>query len=135
MIHELKIEPRYLERIKRGEKTAELRINDRDYQVGDTLHLYAFTNQGYYLLADNTASRYRPPEPQFICEITHVLQGVPGLKKGNVILSFKQITEPLNRDEIARVIDGAMQFGWINGQPNPYVLADTVIAHLLGGEQ
>jgi len=36
-IHHLKIEEKYLNAIKDGSKTFEIRFNDRDYQVGDIL--------------------------------------------------------------------------------------------------
>lgn len=39
MIHALKIWPQYFERIYQGEKKFEVRVNDRDYQVGDILDL------------------------------------------------------------------------------------------------
>lgn len=39
MIHELKIEPKYYEAIRTGEKTFEVRENDRDYRAGDYLAL------------------------------------------------------------------------------------------------
>jgi len=37
--HSLKILPQFLARILSGQKTFEIRKNDRDYQVGDTLFL------------------------------------------------------------------------------------------------
>ena len=37
--HELKIFPEFFSAVCTGVKRAELRINDRDYRVGDTLHL------------------------------------------------------------------------------------------------
>ena len=37
--HVLKIHPQFLPRIFNGQKTFEIRKNDRDYQVGDTLLL------------------------------------------------------------------------------------------------
>lgn len=37
--HDLKIDKRYFDAIKSGEKTFELRFNDRNYQAGDVLHL------------------------------------------------------------------------------------------------
>lgn len=37
--HELKIHPMYFNRVAEGVKTFEIRKNDRDYQVGDTLLL------------------------------------------------------------------------------------------------
>lgn len=38
-IHYLKINTKYLDRIISGQKTFEIRKNDRDYQVGDQLFL------------------------------------------------------------------------------------------------
>ena len=37
--HELKCEEPHFSNVVSGKKTAELRLNDRDYQVGDTLVL------------------------------------------------------------------------------------------------
>lgn len=42
---ELKTWPEYWDAIYRGEKTFELRFNDRDYQVGDILHLRRWDNE------------------------------------------------------------------------------------------
>lgn len=39
MVHELKILPEYFEKVVNGEKTFEIRKNDRNYKVGDTLVL------------------------------------------------------------------------------------------------
>lgn len=35
--HSLKIKPKYLDDLMSGKKTFEVRLNDRDYQVGDRL--------------------------------------------------------------------------------------------------
>jgi len=39
MIHELKTWPEYYHEVEKGNKTFEIRMNDRNYQVGDTLIL------------------------------------------------------------------------------------------------
>lgn len=39
MIHELKIEKQYYERVEDGTKTFEIRLNDRGYQKGDIVKL------------------------------------------------------------------------------------------------
>jgi hypothetical protein len=42
MIHHLKCQKQFLQRISIGQKSFEIRKNDRDYQVGDELHLYQY---------------------------------------------------------------------------------------------
>ena len=44
--HELKCWPRYFEPLIQGKKTAEIRKNDRDFKVGDVLHLREWDPQG-----------------------------------------------------------------------------------------
>lgn len=45
--HELKILPKYLNDIWSGEKTFELRKNDREFNIGDSLILRAFEEGEY----------------------------------------------------------------------------------------
>lgn len=42
MIHELKIWPQYYARVADGSKTFEVRDNDRDFQLGDTVILHEY---------------------------------------------------------------------------------------------
>lgn len=65
--HYLKIEKKYLERILSGEKTVEIRFNDRDYQRGDLLVL----------------------EDKHTFAITHVHSGL-GMAENYVALSIKK---------------------------------------------
>ncbi len=39
MLHTLKILPEYFAAVKNGSKTAEFRIDDRDFRIGDVLEL------------------------------------------------------------------------------------------------
>ena len=41
-VHKLKLFPEYFDAVVNGIKTFEIRKNDRDYKVGDTLRLYEF---------------------------------------------------------------------------------------------
>ena len=78
MRHELKILPQYYDDCVDGIKTFELRKDDRNYQVDDTLVLKEwngkeFTGRSYPFL------------------ITYVLRDVPqyGLQKGFVIIGIR----------------------------------------------
>lgn len=47
MIHELKTLPEYFEAVRKGDKTFELRKNDRDFKVGDHLALNEWDGEKY----------------------------------------------------------------------------------------
>ena len=77
MLHELKILPEYYEEVKAGNKTFEVRKNDRDYMKNDTLHLKAWDGEKYL---------NRPPLER---RITYILDNFPeALKEGYVILGL-----------------------------------------------
>ena len=77
-IHELKITPKYFEKVLSKEKTFEFRYNDRNYQVGDILNLKEYENGTYTGRETNV-------------EITYILQDFEGLQPNYVILSIKHI--------------------------------------------
>lgn len=78
MTHELKILPEYYEEVKAGNKNFELRKNDRDYKVHDTLRLRAWKD-GQYL-----------DKPSLDRVINYMLMDCKeyGLMDGYVILGF-----------------------------------------------
>lgn len=47
MIHDLKILPEHFWPVVEGIKKAEVRINDRGFEVGDKLHLREFCDEKY----------------------------------------------------------------------------------------
>lgn len=67
MVHDLKIENKYLGELISGKKKAEIRLNDRNYQVGDIL-------------------LFRKPNKVFQFEITHIHEGL-GMIDKYVVLS------------------------------------------------
>ena len=77
-IHELKITPKYFEKVLSKEKTFEFRYNDRNYQVGDILNLKEYDNGTYTGRETNV-------------EITYILQEFEGLQPDYAILSIKHI--------------------------------------------
>lgn len=76
MIHELKILPEYFEDILSGEKTFEIRKNDRTYNKGDMLALNEYTQDGY-------TGRYA------MVEITYILSNTTFLPEGFCCMSFR----------------------------------------------
>ena len=75
--HELKILPKYYTEVVIGNKTYELRKDDRDYKVNDLIVLKEYSNGSY------TGN-------EFNVTIKHILRNCPdyGLKDGYVIISL-----------------------------------------------
>lgn len=77
MTHDLNIRPEYLEAVKSGKKKFEIRRNDRNYGVGDTLILREWDGENY------TGSGT-------VVKVTYVLGDyAPGLKPGYCILGIE----------------------------------------------
>lgn len=76
MKHNLKIKSEYFVSIINGNKTAEIRYNDHNYQVGDILVLNEIDEEG------NLTGNY--------CEVgvTNILDNAEYLQDGYVMLSF-----------------------------------------------
>lgn len=84
MEHKLKIKPDYLRNIKDKKKTCEIRLNDRDYQVGDTVCLYDYMKLGV------TKNILSYDKPCAIYKISHIHSGL-GMQDNYVVLSFKKV--------------------------------------------
>ena len=85
-LHELKIKEDYFNAILRGEKTFELRKNDRDYQVGDLIHFVDIDGNNHII--GNPAYNKK-----LVFQITYILQNVQeyGLDKDYCILAIKKL--------------------------------------------
>jgi len=61
-VHDLKIQSQYFDRIASGAKKAEMRKNDRDFQLGDLLRLreYAHDYTGREIIVRVTDTLYGP---------------------------------------------------------------------------
>lgn len=86
-LHELKTNPDVFNAVKTGQKTFEIRLDDRGYEVGDQLLLKQTLHTGEQMKAgmplEYTGST-------FGARITHILRGpIYGLQAGWVILSFR----------------------------------------------
>lgn len=79
MTHKLKISPKYFYDVCYSSKRFELRKDDRDYKVGDTLLLEEYDNGKY------TGRCFSPDKP-----IQYILRDCEeyGLKKGYCVLGW-----------------------------------------------
>jgi hypothetical protein len=96
-IHQLKIREPWFERVAAGQKRAEVRKHDRDFQVGDTLHLIEVSDYGnpnqHYVERDargRFVNDWRENDPVF-ATITHVLPAAQadGIEAGYCVLSIE----------------------------------------------
>lgn len=74
--HYLKILPEYFTAVDEGIKTFEIRFNDRNYQVGDILHLNEFCD-GEYTGRETTR------------EVCYIIDNPEYCKEGFVVLGIK----------------------------------------------
>lgn len=78
--HELKILPGYLDDILCNRKTFEIRKNDRDFQVGDLLHLREYCNGRY---GDRSKT----------VKVTYILSDFDGLAHGYVAMAIEEVED------------------------------------------
>jgi ASC-1-like (ASCH) protein len=76
--HYIKIRPEYYRAIERGEKTFEVRYNDRNYKKYDVLHLQEWLN-GDYTGREITA------------DVTYILNNPDYCKEGYVVMAIKVV--------------------------------------------
>ena len=78
MLHDLKTLPKYFEAVKDGDKTFEVRKDDRDFQVGDYVNLRewngeytgnSFVRQITYILGRNEDEKIYVPKDYVILGI------------------------------------------------------------------
>lgn len=85
MTHELKVQPPYFDALLSGDKTFELRRNDRGFQRGDRLRLLEWDpNFGF-----SDAGRYTGR--RLLVEVTYVLSG-PWLQPDHVAMAIRRVT-------------------------------------------
>ena len=87
MEHELKTWPEYFQAIARGEKPFEIRKNDRNFKVRDTLSLLEYDPENRVYTGDIIKAK-----------ITYILEGGQfGIEKGYVVLGIR-ITARIGTD-------------------------------------
>lgn len=89
--HELKTDSHVFGAVARGDKTFEIRLNDRDYEVGDVLILKE-TEHGGNQMKQGAPLIYTGSEHE--CVVTYILAGpIYGLAEGWVIMSIGTIID------------------------------------------
>lgn len=78
--HILKCWPEYFQAISTGSKSFELRKNDRDFKVGDTLILVEFDPKTQKFTGFKTKA-----------EVDFLLKDFPGLEPGYVVMSLASV--------------------------------------------
>lgn len=78
--HDVKCWPEYYEPLERGDKTLELRLNDRNYRVGDVLHQREW---------EPLEHRYTGRSSRYL--VTHIIRGGEWLVPGYVAMSIRRL--------------------------------------------
>lgn len=88
MMHEVKIYKSYADAVLSGDKTFEVRLNDRGYQKGDILKFIVKEDNSMYEIMSHDLY-----EKEY--EIMYVHSGL-GLKENYVVMSIKPVEEGVN---------------------------------------
>lgn len=102
-VHELKTWPEYLDALIDGSKTFEVRKNDRDYRVGDRLHLLGWnpSAKAYNGREHTLDVTYVMQGPAFGVAADHVVMGVKPFKNGaNVMNAVLRLLADVRRETI-----------------------------------
>lgn len=75
-VHKLKSLPKYFEAVKDGRKQFEIRKNDRDFKVNDSLLLKEWTPKKGYT------------GRELLCDVVYILDEQPYVPKGYVCMSI-----------------------------------------------
>ena len=80
MLHELKVLPPFMEGIITLQKRFEVRLNDRNYKVGDWLYLREWDGKKYTGV-------------ECVCKVLYILEGGQfGIQEGYVVMSISEPT-------------------------------------------
>ncbi len=83
MLHELRLDEKYCDDVYYGNKTFEIRLNDRNFKFGDFIHFSPINSDGLLL--------YHPLS-NFYYVITYVLSDFCGLAEKYVALGISKVS-------------------------------------------
>lgn len=106
--HELKCWPVFFQAIKRGDKTYEIRKNDRNFHVGDELYLREWDPQTQEYSGDALS-----------CSVTYLTKGPEwGIPSGICILGLHRSASLTEQDGV-RLLLHARDFCWLQFADTP----------------
>lgn len=85
-IHNLKCWPEYFEAVWFERKTFEIRINDRDFKVGDMLKLEEYNREGGFCTGNCVYA-----------EVVYLLESAPGLQSEYVLIGIRLVCKRFKR--------------------------------------
>ncbi len=88
MTHELKIRPEYFKAVVCGDKTFEIRKNDRNFKVGDIIVLNEWNERSGYT------------GKHTLVNITYVMTDTEFVKEGFAVLGIKLCSVKQNRNRL-----------------------------------
>ena len=123
-VHHIKLGASFFGEVERGERTFELRKNDRDYKKGDILEMMEFKD------GKNTGRTVR-------VLVTYILTEFAGLEEGYCIMAtclLNENGEPLERADIKQICAEirANGDGYIEGG-DEYIMIDNAVGIIEGG--
>lgn len=91
-IHELKLWPEYFNAVLKGDKTFEMRKNDRDFKLGDILVLKYFDPDYDSKIIKGGTFYNIPNDPEITCRVKYIMYGPSyGLEDGYCCMGIKLI--------------------------------------------
>lgn len=95
MLHNIKIKESFADAIVGGDKTFEIRYNDRGYQKGDIVVFQCVNNNEAFLQSIYHLINY------MVFEIDYVLSGY-GLKDGFCVFGFHKIQDDSDKENLLK---------------------------------
>ena len=124
-VHHIKLGAAFFEEVASGEKTFELRKNDRDYKKGDILEMMEFKD------GKNTGRTVR-------VLVTYILEEFAGLEDGYCIMATSLLNEngePFDRADIKICADiRANGDGYVEGGEE-YIMIENAVGIIAGGKE
>ena len=125
-VHHIKLGATFFEEVASGEKTFELRKNDRDYKKGDILEMMEFKD------GKNTGRTVR-------VLVTYILEEFAGLEDGYCIMATSLLNEngePFDRADINQICADirANGDGYVEGGEE-YIMIENAVGIIAGGKE